>query len=68
MGKVVVKKCLSIFQFSTILGTFASVKLCKHRGRSSYFALKVMAIEEILKLKQAEHVKNEKKILEVKNN
>ena len=27
-----------------------------------------MAINEILKLKQVEHVKNEKKILQVKNN
>ena len=44
------------------------MKLCKHHGRSSYFALKVMAINEILKLKQVEHVKNEKKILQVKNN
>ena len=50
------------------LGTFASVKLCKHPGRSSYCALKVMAINEILKLKQVEHVRNEKKILKVKNN
>ena len=48
------------------IGTFASVKLCKHHGRSSYFALKVMAINEILKLKQVEHVMNEKKILQVK--
>ena len=57
-----------LFQFLTTPGTFASVKLCKHHGRSSYFALKVMAINEILKLKQVEHVKNEKKILQVKNN
>ena len=41
------------------------MKLCKHQVTLKYFALKVMSIEEILKMKQAEHVKNEKRILQV---
>jgi len=46
-------------------GSFASVKLCKEKQSGKVYALKVMSIMEILKMKQVEHVKNEKFVLQV---
>ena len=48
-----------------ILGSFASVKLCREKQGGKVYALKVMSILEILKMKQVEHVKNEKFVLQV---
>ena len=39
--------------------------LCRDKTSRDYFALKVLAIQDILKLKQVDHVKNEKMILSV---
>ena len=47
-------------------GTFAQVCLCLHKPSSQYFALKILAMQEVIKLKQVQHVKSEKKILQVK--
>ena len=55
-------------------GTFARVYLCKHRddkkntsntskSANSYYALKVLSMHEVIRLKQVDHVKNEKSIL-----
>jgi len=44
-------------------GTFGRVVLVKERRLKEYFALKVMKICDIIKLKQIQHVKNEKIIL-----
>jgi len=44
-------------------GTFGRVVLARNRETRNYFALKVMAITEVIRLKQIEHVKNEKEIL-----
>jgi hypothetical protein len=44
-------------------GTFGRVIACRNRNSSEYYALKVMSIAEVLRLKQTEHVKNEKEIL-----
>jgi len=44
-------------------GTFSAVSLCLHKPSSSYFALKTMPINHLVKFNQAEHVKNEKSIL-----
>jgi hypothetical protein len=38
-------------------GTFSRVYLCRHRTRHTFSALKIMAM---IRLKQVEHVKNEK--------
>jgi len=45
-------------------GTFGRVMVAKDRETKQHFALKIMSIVEVAKLKQVEHVKNEKFILE----
>lgn len=45
-------------------GTFARVTLCREKTSRDYYALKILAIHDIIRLKQVEHVKNEKSILQ----
>jgi len=45
-------------------GTFARVCLCRHKTSRNYFALKILSLHDVIKLKQVEHVKNEKNILQ----
>ena len=52
------------FLFSSVgTGTFGRVLLCRDRRTSEYHALKIMNIREVIRLKQVEHVQNEKNIL-----
>ena len=44
-------------------GTFGRVCLCRERDSRSYKALKIMAMADVIRLKQVEHVRNEKSIL-----
>lgn len=44
-------------------GTFGRVLLAKDRHGSEFYALKIMTISEVIRLKQVEHVQNEKNIL-----
>jgi protein kinase A len=44
-------------------GTFGRVIVVKHKRTKDYYALKIMSIAEVLRLKQTDHVKNEKDIL-----
>jgi len=44
-------------------GTFARVCLCRHKISSNFFALKILSLHDVIRLKQVEHVKNEKNIL-----
>ena len=44
-------------------GTFGRVVLARHKGTKEYFALKVLTMSEVIRLKQIEHVRNEKAIL-----
>jgi protein kinase X len=44
-------------------GTFGRVIVVKHKKSKDYYALKIMSIAEVLRLKQTDHVKNEKEIL-----
>lgn len=44
-------------------GTFGRVMLTKNSFTGDYYALKIMSIPEVIRLKQIEHVKNEKLIL-----
>ena len=50
-------------KFSMFSGSFATVKLCRDVKSSKYYALKTMSIIEMIKLKQVEHIKNEKSVL-----
>lgn len=44
-------------------GTFGRVLVVRNKTNQEYYALKIMSIMEVLRLKQTEHVKNEKDIL-----
>jgi protein kinase X len=44
-------------------GTFGRVVLTRELTSRQYFALKIMSIAEVIRLKQVEHVNNEKIIL-----
>ncbi|RNA30494.1 cAMP-dependent kinase catalytic subunit PRKX [Brachionus plicatilis] len=60
---------LEKFEFKTTVGTgtFGRVICVKHKEKKDYFALKIMSIAEVLRLKQTDHVKNEKEILNLVN-
>jgi len=45
-------------------GSFGRVRLCRHKTDRKFYALKILKKTEVLYLKQVEHVKTEKKILE----
>lgn len=44
-------------------GTFGRVCLCRDRVSEKYCAMKILAMTEVIRLKQIEHVKNERNIL-----
>eukprot|EP00092_Neocalanus_flemingeri_P095499 GFUD01121510.1.p1 GENE.GFUD01121510.1~~GFUD01121510.1.p1 ORF type:complete len:238 (+),score=58.95 GFUD01121510.1:64-777(+) len=44
-------------------GTFSRVSLCIHKPSSQHFAMKILSLHDLIRLKQVEHVKNEKNIL-----
>ena len=47
-------------------GTFARVYLCRHKrnnNNNGYAALKILGKHDVIRLKQVEHVKNERQIL-----
>lgn len=56
---------LDNFDFMTTVGTgtFGRVIVVRERHTKQFYALKIMSIAEVLRLKQTEHVKNEKEIL-----
>lgn len=53
------------FKLSATLGTgtFGRVRLVKHEHTSEFYALKILKKNEIMRLKQFEHIKNEVQIL-----
>jgi hypothetical protein len=60
---VIIHKCLMQFVYFPGTGTFGRVVLCRHKETKEYSALKVLQISLVIRLKQIEHVKNEKEIL-----
>mmetsp|Transcript_52570 Transcript_52570/g.128467 ORF Transcript_52570/g.128467 Transcript_52570/m.128467 type:complete len:350 (-) Transcript_52570:50-1099(-) len=44
-------------------GTFGRVRLCRHTASSKYYALKLLKKYQVVRLKQVEHVLNERRIL-----
>jgi serine/threonine protein kinase len=58
--------CLTDVETKATLGTgsFGRVRLCKHKEDGEYYALKILKKSEVIYLKQVDHVKTEKKILE----
>ncbi|KAG5896711.1 hypothetical protein JTB14_014587 [Gonioctena quinquepunctata] len=45
-------------------GTFGRVVLCKNKETDEYGAMKILCLADVIRLKQVEHVKNEKNILQ----
>jgi len=52
------------FRLCTGAGALATVSLVQHRENQKYLALKRMDKKKILKMKQLEHIHNEKSLLE----
>mmetsp|Transcript_15750 Transcript_15750/g.51659 ORF Transcript_15750/g.51659 Transcript_15750/m.51659 type:complete len:356 (-) Transcript_15750:1283-2350(-) len=44
-------------------GTFGRVRICRHKRSGKFFALKILKKNEIIRLKQVEHILSEKAIL-----
>lgn len=44
-------------------GTFGRVCLCRDKAAEEFLAMKILAMADVIRLKQVEHVKNEKNIL-----
>ncbi|XP_013778363.1 protein kinase DC2-like [Limulus polyphemus] len=45
-------------------GTFGRVCLCRDKVTTNYYAMKILQMADVIRLKQIEHVKNEKTILQ----
>lgn len=45
-------------------GTFGRVCLCRDKTNDQFRAMKILAMADVIRLKQVEHVKNEKSILQ----
>ncbi|KAK9888706.1 hypothetical protein WA026_000935 [Henosepilachna vigintioctopunctata] len=45
-------------------GTFGRVLLCRNKLTDGYGAMKILCLSDVIRLKQVEHVKNEKHILQ----
>ncbi|KAL7075135.1 hypothetical protein ACQ4LE_005447 [Meloidogyne hapla] len=58
--------CLDDFDRIKTLGTgsFGRVMLVKHKQSGTYFAMKILDKQKVVKLKQVEHTLNEKRILQ----
>jgi len=58
---------LKNFELKDTLGTgsFGRVRLVKYDGDGAFYALKILKKSEVIYLKQVEHVKTEKKLLEL---
>ncbi len=54
---------ISIFHIVSGTGTFGRVFLVKDKKARGFFALKAMKIPDVIRLKQEQHVHNEKEVL-----
>eukprot|EP00027_Filamoeba_sp_ATCC50430_P017759 CAMPEP_0168570170 /NCGR_PEP_ID=MMETSP0413-20121227/16574_1 /TAXON_ID=136452 /ORGANISM="Filamoeba nolandi, Strain NC-AS-23-1" /LENGTH=658 /DNA_ID=CAMNT_0008602767 /DNA_START=34 /DNA_END=2010 /DNA_ORIENTATION=- len=59
------KLSLDDFEWLDILGTgtFGKVRLCKHKLTQKFFCMKILNKSRIVRLKQTEHIHNEKNVL-----
>lgn len=55
---------LTKYNFFSGTGTFGRVLLCKNKSSNEYGAMKILCLSDVIRLKQVEHVKNEKNILQ----
>lgn len=56
---------LDDFDFLRTLGTgtFGRVRLCQHKKTKQFFAMKILKMATVIRLKQVDHVSNEKNLL-----
>lgn len=61
--------CLDDFDRIKTLGTgsFGRVMLVQHKAKKTYYAMKILDKQKVVKLKQVEHTLNEKRILQAIN-
>ena len=52
-----------LYANATGTGTFGRVVLCREKSTREYWALTSLAIADVIRLKQVQHVQNEKNIL-----
>lgn len=63
MSQSVPSNNLLLSRSNTGTGTFGRVFLVKDKKSRSFFALKQMKIPDVIRLKQEQHVHNEKEVL-----
>jgi len=58
-------ECLENFNLLKTVGTgtFSRVYLCQKRQSSKYYAVKILPINDVIRHKQVQHVRNEKEVL-----
>jgi len=61
------KSCFYGYILISGTGTFGRVMAVREKETSIYYALKILVIDDVIRMKQVEHVKNEKLILEMVN-
>jgi protein kinase X len=56
---------LDDFEFMQVLGTgtFGEVRICRHRTTKAYFCMKILNQARLVRMRQIEHVCNEKNVL-----
>ena len=68
LGSDAASRIAKVFSFRSfdIAGTFSRVYLCQQRKHlDKYFAVKILPINDVIKNKQVQHVRNEKEVLKV---
>ncbi|KAL6074229.1 cAMP-dependent protein kinase catalytic subunit, variant 3 [Balamuthia mandrillaris] len=68
LKKLLPPNTLSLEQFEILrtlgTGSFGTVRLCRQKHTGRYYCLKILNKEKVIQLKQVQHVKNEKSVLE----
>lgn len=58
-----IKSFINHLKFVSGTGTFGRVCLCRDKAADEYLAMKILSMADVIRLKQVDHVMNEKNIL-----